>query len=94
VTIDITQRAGVRQATGTFAIEARDKTVTIAATAIGVLQSTGGWSSVTGITGGRAFTAIVDRRDPRAPGMAAVVVTIEGETPWRGTVPLAAVSTR
>lgn len=94
VTIDITQRAGARQATGTFAIEAPDKTVTIAATAFGVLQSTGGWSSVTGITGGRAFTAIVDRRDPRAPGVAAVVVTIEGETPWHGTVPLAAVSTR
>ena len=98
VVMAITQRAGARQATGMFSIEAPNKTMTVAAGQLGVLQSADGWSSFTGlarVAGGaddRAFTAIVDRRDPSAPGMATVVVMVEGEAHWRGVLPLAAVS--
>ncbi|MDP3718747.1 MAG: amidohydrolase family protein [Acidobacteriota bacterium] len=94
VAIDITHRAGARQAIGTFTIDAPDKTRSIAASVLGVLQSTDGWSSFTGVTttaGGaneRAFTAIVDQRDPAAAGSATIVVTVEGETLWRGTMPI------
>lgn len=100
VVMDLTQRAGARRATGTFSVAAPDGTMTITATEFGVLQSAGGWSSVSGIgqlssdAGARAFSAIVDRRDPAAPGTAVIVVTLEGEAPWRGTLPLTAVSTR
>ncbi len=100
VVIAITQRAGARQATGMFTLEAPDKTMAIATMQLGVLQSADGWSSFTGVArvagGGddRAFTAIVDRRDPVAPGVATIVVLIEGEAPWRGVLPLGAVSTK
>ena len=97
--IDLTQRAGARQAAGTFTIEAPDKTMTIAASGMGVLQSADGWASFTGIAkvaGGdhRAFTAIVDRHDPAAPGAVTIVVMVEGDAPWRATLPPGAVSTR
>ena len=100
VVMAISQRAGARQATGMFSIEAPNKTMTVAAGQLGVLQSADGWSSFTGlarVAGGaddRAFTAIVDRRDPSAPGMATVVVMVEGEAHWRGVLPLGAVSTK
>ena len=100
VGIAITQRAGARQATGMFTIEAANKTRVITASQLGVLQSADGWSSFTGVAkiagsgDDRAFTALVDRRDPATPGVAVIVVMIEGETPWRGVLPLGAVSTK
>jgi len=100
VMMAMTQRVGARQATGSFTIEAADKTMVISASRLGVLQSADGWSSFTGVAqiagsgDDRAFTALVDRRDPATPGVAVIVVMIEGEAPWRGVVPLGAVSTK
>lgn len=99
VAIDITQRAGARHATGRFTIEEPGHAMTVTATELGVVQTADAWSGFSGIatvTGGasRAFTAVVDRRDPAAPGVATLVVTVEGQAPWRGTLPLGAVSTK
>jgi len=100
VAADIVQRAGAREASGTFTVEAADKTMTITASRLGMLQSADDWWSFTGLaslTGGapdRAFTAIIDRRDPSAPGVAMIVVMVEGQTPFRGTLPLGALSTK
>lgn len=100
VVMAVTERPGARQATGMFTIEAADKTMVISASQLGVLQSADGWSSFTGVAqiagsgDDRAFTVLVDRRDPATPGVAVIVVMIEGETPWRGVLPLGAVSTK
>jgi hypothetical protein len=100
VVIALTQRAGARQATGMFTIESPDKTMAITTSQAGVLQSADGWASFTGVAkvapGGdeRAFTAIVDRRDATAPGVATIVVTVEGEPFWRGTLRLSEVSSK
>ncbi|PHY10926.1 MAG: hypothetical protein CK533_06610 [Acidobacterium sp.] len=99
VAIDITQRAGARHATGRFTIEEPGHAMTVTATELGVVQTADAWSGFSGIAtvaGGasRAFTAVVDRRDPAAPGVATLVVTVEGQAPWRGTLPLGAVSTK
>jgi N-acyl-D-amino-acid deacylase len=100
VVIELNHRAGARQAAGTFIFEPADKSMTLKASQLGVLQSTDGWSSITGVAtppgGGheRAFTAIVDQRDPAMPGAATLVVMVEGETRWRGTMPLRATSPR
>ena len=98
VAIDITQRAGARHATGRFTIEEPGHAMTVTATELGVVQTADAWSGFSGIAtvaGGasRAFTAVVDRRDPAAPGVATLVVTVEGQASWRGTLPLGAVST-
>ena len=100
VNVALTQRGGARQATGSFTIEAADKTMTIAATRLGMLQAADGWSALTGmarVAGAaeeRAFVAMVDRRDPGAPGTATLVLQIEGEAPWRGVLPRGAVSSK
>ena len=99
VVIDITQRAGARHATGRFTIEEPGHAMTVTATELGVVQTADAWSGFSGIAtvaGGasRAFTAVVDRRDPAAPGVATLVVTVEGQASWRGTLPLGAVSTK
>ena len=100
VVMAVTQRADARQATGLFTIEAANKTMVITAGRLGVLQSADGWSSFTGIAkvagGGddRAFTAVIDRRDPAAPGVVTIIVMVDGAAPWRGTLPLGAMSTR
>ena len=99
VAIDITQRAGARHATGRFTIEEPGHAMTVTATELGVVQTADAWSGFSGIAtvaGGasRAFTAVVDRRDPAAPGVATLVVTVEGQASWRGTLPLGAVSTK
>jgi hypothetical protein len=98
--IALDQRAGGRQATGMFTIESPDQTMAITTTQLGVLQSAEGWSSFTGVATvapdgrSRAFTAIVDRRDPAAPGVATIVVTVEGEPFWRGALRLNEVSAK
>ena len=99
VAIDITQRAGARHATGRFTIEEPGHAMTVTATELGVVQTADAWSGFSGIAtvaGGasRAFTAVVDRRDPAAPGVATLVGTVEGQASWRGTLPLGAVSTK
>jgi N-acyl-D-amino-acid deacylase len=93
VTIDLIQQAGTRQAAGTFTVDAPVKTRSMTASVFGVLQSTDGWSSFTGVAtfaegSDRAFTAIVDQRDPASAGAATIVVMVEGETLWRGTMPI------
>jgi N-acyl-D-amino-acid deacylase len=99
VVMDLTQRAGARQATGTVIIAAPDKTTSIAAIELGVLQATPDWSSVTGMTKTangevRPFTVVVDRRDSAAPGVATIVLWVSGEPAWRGAVAINEVSTR
>lgn len=99
VVMAVSQRAGARQATGMVTIEAADKTRMMTAARLGVLRAADGWSSLTGVAtvpngDERAFTVIVDRRDPAAPGVATIVVTIDGEKPWRGSLALNEVSTK
>jgi N-acyl-D-amino-acid deacylase len=93
VSIDLMQQAGTRQAAGTFTVDAPVKTRSMKANVLGVLQSTDGWSSFTGVAAfddgnERAFTAIVDQRDPASAGSATIAVMVDGETLWRGTMPL------
>ncbi|MFA5910326.1 MAG: amidohydrolase family protein [Vicinamibacterales bacterium] len=99
VVMAVSQRAGARQAIGMVTIEAPDKTRVMTAARLGVLQAADGWSSLTGVAtvlngDERAFTVVVDRHDPSAPGVATIVVTIDGEKPWRGTLALNEVSTK
>lgn len=85
--IDITQPAGARAATGTFALEDPAGT-TVRATEIGLVQAMDGWATFTGVAGQRAFTVIVDAADPRgAPGTAAIVVSMDGAEILTGTIP-------
>jgi len=99
VAINLTHRAGAREAAGTVTIEGFD-----AITRIGTLQVTDGWASVTGSgtstpenaafpanADSRAIAVIVDLQDPRNRGSASLAVNVDGN-PWlRGTLPLAAV---
>jgi N-acyl-D-amino-acid deacylase len=99
VVIELTHRPGARQTTGNITFESADKSTTLKASQMGLLQITDGWSSITGVgslDGGneRAFTAIVDQRDPATPGLATLVVMVEGETKWRGSMPLRVASPR
>ena len=82
VSIDLTHRAGARQAVGTFNIEGL-----AAVDTIGVLQTTNGWASVTGIDRTqRAVAVIVDRLDPANPGAATFAVNIDGAPVLRGSL--------
>jgi len=89
VTLNVSQRAGARAATGTFAITGGDRVQTITATAFGHLQVTDGWTSVTGrgtVNDGseRAFSVTIDRHDPSVPrGMDMLSVTLDGARSWR-----------
>jgi N-acyl-D-amino-acid deacylase len=99
VVIELNHRPGARQTTGVLTFESADKSQKLKASQFGLLQSADGWSSITGVGSladgnERAFTAIVDQRDPAAPGAATLVVMVEGETRWRGTMPLRAASQR
>jgi N-acyl-D-aspartate/D-glutamate deacylase len=88
VSINLTHRAGARQGIGTFDIEGFTAVETI-----GVLQTTNGWASVTGVDRmQRAVTLIVDRHDPANPGSATFALNVDGAPAVRGSLPLAAVS--
>jgi N-acyl-D-amino-acid deacylase len=82
VAVDVTQRAGARQASGIVRIDGLP-----AITSLGVLQATDGWTSFSATAGVKAVTMIVDLRDPRNPGSATIAVDVDG-VPWmRGTLP-------
>ena len=88
VAINLTHRAGARQAAGTIAIEGLEPVESI-----GVLQATTGWASITGVDRAqRAMTLIVDLHDPSNAGSATIAVNIDGVPALRGSLPLGAVS--
>jgi N-acyl-D-amino-acid deacylase len=89
IAIDLIQREGAREATGSFALEG-----VAAPTRFGMLQTTGGWASVGFINGGRATVATIDLGEPGNRGTATVVVEAEGGRVFRGSIPAAAVEIR
>jgi N-acyl-D-aspartate/D-glutamate deacylase len=82
VAIDLTQRAGAREATGTFAVEGF---ATI--NRFGVLQTADGWASVSFVDAGRAVTATLDLEDPSLNRRAALIVESDGKPAFRGSLP-------
>ena len=87
IAINLTQRAGGREAIGTFTVDGFDPI-----RKFGVLQTTTGWAGFTTVTAGRALEVIVDTRDPANRGSATVAVNVDGAPVVRGTLPLDAVS--
>jgi N-acyl-D-aspartate/D-glutamate deacylase len=81
VTIDLTQRAGAREASGSFAFEGFPEV-----TKFGVLQSMSDWASVTFVNAGHAMRATIDLGDPKAPGSAVMVLHADGHEVFRGTL--------
>jgi N-acyl-D-aspartate/D-glutamate deacylase len=93
--LDVSQNADARLARGTFELDDAGTGTRLRATDFGVLQTAPGWASVSGRAGDRSFTLIVDRADPRGEnGVAAIVVTVEGEPVWTGAAPARALSLR
>jgi hypothetical protein len=100
VAINLTQRAGAREATGSVTIEGLEPM-----TRFGTLQVTDGWANLTGTDiataenaalsatrGSQAVAITVDLHDPRNRGSATLAIDLDGH-PWlRGTLPLAAVA--
>jgi hypothetical protein len=86
VAIDVAQRAGAREATGTFSIEGF-----ATVSRFGVLQVADGWASVSFVNAGHAIVATVDLDDPSAHRKAAVVIQADGQPAFRGTVASSAV---
>jgi N-acyl-D-aspartate/D-glutamate deacylase len=82
VAIDLSQRAGAREATGTFAIEGFPTV-----TRFGVLQVADGWASVTFVDGGKAVVATIDLEDPSLSRKAALIIETDGLPSFRGTLP-------
>ena len=88
VAVDLTHRAGARQAAGTIHIEGVDPI-----DAIGVLQTANGWASITGVDRAqRAISVVVDRHDAANAGGVSFAVDIDGAPAIRGSLPLAAVT--
>jgi N-acyl-D-amino-acid deacylase len=86
VAINLTQRAGAREASGTVAIDGMDPF-----TRVGILQQAGRWASFSAIAGERAILVIVDRDDPSNKDGVTLAVNADGY-PWlRGTLPASAV---
>jgi N-acyl-D-aspartate/D-glutamate deacylase len=92
LTLNVSQRAGARAATGTFVIthddaRVRDVIRNITATQFGSLQVADGWISVTGrgrVNDGseHAFTVTVDQHERSSPGVASLSLTIDGARSW------------
>ncbi len=88
VTIHLTQRAGAREATGTFTIDGLAPIKTF-----GVLQTANGWASFTTIDSSlRAIAVTIDLHDPSNAGNAMVAINADGAPMLRGSLPAAAVS--
>lgn len=87
VAIDLTQRAGAREATGTLSIEG-----VATATRFGVLQVADGWASVSFVNAGQTMVLTVDLEDPSVRRKAAVIVETDGQLAFRSTMPADAVS--
>jgi N-acyl-D-aspartate/D-glutamate deacylase len=88
VSVNLTHRAGARQAAGSMTIEGFDPIESI-----GVLQTARGWASVTGVDRAqRAVTLIVDMHDPTNAGNATIALNVDGAPAVRGWLPPGAVS--
>jgi N-acyl-D-aspartate/D-glutamate deacylase len=88
IAISLTQRAGAREATGTFTIDGLEPI-----RKFGILQTANGWASFT--TTDRAMRAIavtVDLHDPSNAGNATLAVNAGGAPLVRGSLPPAAVT--
>jgi N-acyl-D-amino-acid deacylase len=89
IEVDITQRAGAREATGTVNVQGLGPVLKL-----GVLQVTDGWANVKGSTPLNVFSLTADLRDPTASGRAVIEFTLDGKTVVRGTQPLRTVEIR
>ncbi len=88
VSIDLTHRAGARQAAGHVTIDGLDPLEHL-----GTLQTTTRWASFTGVDRAqRAVTVIVDLQDPANASRATVAVDMDGAPTVRGSLPPTAVS--
>ncbi len=81
MTMDLTQRVGAREATGTFSIEGF-----ATASRFGVLQVADGWASVGFVNAGHAIVATVDLEDPSERRKAVVVIHVDGQFAFRATM--------
>jgi N-acyl-D-aspartate/D-glutamate deacylase len=86
VAINVTQRAGAREATGSFAFEGFPE-----AKRFGVLQATDNWAGLAFTNAGHAIRVTVDLRDPKNPGAATLVVHSDNREAFRGSLPSSAV---
>jgi len=99
IAVDITHRAGARDATGTVSIQGWGPVLKL-----GTLQVSDGWAFVTGtgtLTSSFAavsantpldvFSVTADSRDPSTAGSAAIVLTLNGKPVARGTLAARAV---
>lgn len=102
IAVDITHRAGARDATGTVSIQGWGPVLKL-----GTLQVSDGWAFVTGVTGTGTltssfaavsantpldvFSVTADSRDPSTAGSAAIVLTLNGKPVARGTLAARAV---
>jgi N-acyl-D-amino-acid deacylase len=82
IAIDLAQRAGAREATGSLLIEGYPD-----AKKFGVLQTTGRWASVTFVNAGHAIRATIDLGDPNGPGRAVVLLHVDNREEFHGTLP-------
>jgi len=90
VDINLSQRAGAREATGTLRIDGVE-----GITRLGVLQITDEWASITAATAGKTVAVTVDLRDPSNAGRPTMVVNVESEqTLMINTLPRNAVTIR
>lgn len=96
IAIDLAQRAGAREATGTVTVDG----IPVLDRA-GVLQVAEGWASFTGASAAnqadvtpRAIAVIIDTRDPANAGGVTVAVNVDGRPYLRGSLPRSAVSIR
>jgi N-acyl-D-amino-acid deacylase len=88
VAIQLAQRAGAREATGTFTIDGLEPI-----TKFGVLQTANGWASFTTIDSSlRAIAVTIDLHDPSNAGNAMVAINADGAPMVRGSLPPAAVT--
>ena len=88
VAIKVTQRAGAREAAGTFTIDGFAPI-----SKFGVLQTANGWSSFTTVDSSlRAIAVTLDLHDPTNAGNATVAINADGLPLLRGSLPPAAVA--
>jgi N-acyl-D-amino-acid deacylase len=85
VTVDLEQDAGDRHARGTFRIRLPDRGITIEARDLGLLQTTGQWSTATAfarirpLNELRGVLLVIDAADRgRAPGHAGIRIVVDG----------------
>ena len=88
VAINLAQRGGAREATGTFTIDGLEPIKKF-----GVLQTADGWASFTTMDSSlRAIAVTIDLHDPSNAGNALVAINADGAPMVRGSLPPAAVT--